>query len=372
MPRKIEELRRIGPRSNAIQIVPTKVDVRPAIVRDDDAGAHELVTRPLASPTGPGGSKGFRNRGGSTIRNVAVMNVYLGSFWGDQNVVEAFSKAIVENGYLDPLAELSYGTGSGSYLGKTNGPTLKAGDTFSDADARAALRGMLDQGVLHGDQNSLFMLILPDGVVSTMADGSKSCADYCGYHDAIPYNGNDVAYAVLPSSLCKGCGGQIGDFTAVYAHELAEACTDKVPGKGWVADDGSENGDLEAWILFGWGPPEDPNRYTIQGYYTNERGNTVGKWRTAVAARQFAAVQLDPDITQSIVVNATVFPRRFRGPEQLLRELGVVGDIETEAHKSSIIDALDRVGLTIDAADINSGPTVSVGDCTASVVDNAS
>ncbi len=84
---------------------------------------------------------------------------------------------------------------------------------------------------------------------------------------------------MLPSPLCQGCGGLIGDFTAVYAHELAEACTDKVPGQGWVAGDGEENGDLEAWILFGWGPPADPQRYTIQGYYTAERGNTVGMWR---------------------------------------------------------------------------------------------
>ena len=72
-----------------------------------------------------------------------------------------------------------------------------------------------------------------------------------------------------------------GDFTAVYAHELAEAVTDKVPGQGWVAADGEENGDLEAWVLFGWGPADDPQRYTVQGYYTNERGNTLGAWRDA-------------------------------------------------------------------------------------------
>jgi hypothetical protein len=121
------------------------------------------------------------------------------------------------------------------------------------------------------------VLILPDKVISVMdQDGSTSCKAFCGYHDAFTYNGFDVAYAVLPSTKCTGCGGQIDDFTAVYAHELAEAVTDKVPGQGWVANDGSENGDLEAWILFGWGPPEDPKRYTIQGYYTNERGNTAG------------------------------------------------------------------------------------------------
>jgi hypothetical protein len=178
-------------------------------------------------------------------------------------LVEAFSKAIVENGYLDPLSELGYGTGSGVYLGSVTGPSLDPGSTFTDSDARATLTQMLTQGFLHGDENSLFMLILPDKVSSQMADSSQSCSDYCGYHDAFPFNGTDIAYAVLPSPLCKGCGGQMEDFTAVYAHELAEACTDKVPGKGWVADDGSENGDLEAWIFFGWGPPANPKLYTV-------------------------------------------------------------------------------------------------------------
>ena len=141
---------------------------------------------------------------------------------------------------------------------------------------------MIDAGVLHADANSLFMLILPDGVTSRFdGDGSQSCSSFCGYHDAFRHQNVDVAYAVMPSPTgCSGCGsGEMGDFTAVYAHEVAEACTDKVPGKGWLADDGQENGDLEAWILFKWGPPDDPHRYVVQGYYTNERGDTVGCWR---------------------------------------------------------------------------------------------
>ena len=119
--------------------------------------------------------------------------------------------------------------------------------------------------------------VLPDKVVSIIDQNtSRSCQDFCGYHDTFSRNGLSVAYAVLPSTTCTGCGGQIEDFTAIYAPELAKAATDTVPGQGWVADDGSENGDLEAWVLFGWGPPADPNRYTIQGYYTIERDNTVG------------------------------------------------------------------------------------------------
>lgn len=273
-----EQLRRIGSRLGVIQIVPARDAMRPAYIREDEDD-HELVSRPLATPTGPGAAAGFRNRGGSQIATPQITNIYLGSFWGDKEFVEGFSKAVLERGYLEPLKTLGYGTGPGKYLGAIDGPVLAPKSQFSDAEAQAVVAKLLDQGAVAATANSLFMLILPDKVRSTMADGSRSCDRYCGYHDAFDHKGSTVAYGVLPSPLCKGCGGQMGDFTAVYAHELAEAVTDRVPGQGWVADDGSENGDLEAWILFGWGPPEEPHRYTVQGYYTNERGNTVGQWQ---------------------------------------------------------------------------------------------
>ena len=277
-PASKEDLRNIGSR-NVIQIVPTRDTVRPHHLHDDDSdtSAH----RPLTAPTGPGGADNFHNVAGSQIKVPHVTNIYMGEFWGDREFVEGFSKAVVENGYLDPLKELKYGTGSGKYLGSFDGTALKARSTFSESDAEATLKQLQAAKKIHVTENSLFMLILPKGVSASTSDGAKSCSQFCGFHDAFEHGGKTIAFAVLPSSLCKGCGGKIGDFTAVYAHELAEACTDKVPGKGWVADDGEENGDLEAWDLFGWGPPEDPNRYTVQGYYTNERGNTTGKWKSS-------------------------------------------------------------------------------------------
>jgi hypothetical protein len=278
-PRTIDDLRRVGSRSGVIQVVPPRHVYRPAYLRAEEAADHELVTQPLASPTGPGGAAGFRNHAGSQIAVPEVTNVYMGQFWGDRGFLETFSQAIVEYGYLQPLRDLGYGTGSGSYKGSVDGETLVAGTTLADTDAQTKIAGMLDAGLLTANANSLFMLILPDGVTSQL-QGAQSCSSYCGYHEAFNYHGLQVAYAVLPSPTgCTGCGnGSIGDFTAVYGHELAEAATDKIPGQGWVADDGEENGDLEAWILFGWGPPSDPGRYTIQGYYTKERGNTVGMW----------------------------------------------------------------------------------------------
>ncbi|HEX4756520.1 MAG TPA: hypothetical protein VH308_01010 [Terracidiphilus sp.] len=271
-------MRKIGPRKGVIQITPPRETVKGSYLRQDDLGDHELVTRPLASPTGPGGAAGFHNVAGSQIAVPEVTNIYLGPFWGDQNLVENFSKAVLENGYLEPLKDLGYGTGPGKYLGKVDGPKVAAGSTFSQQDAENTVKKLLQDAAIQANANSLFVLILPADVKSTLA-GDESCISFCGYHDSFSSNGIEIAYAVLPSSLCSGCGGQIGDFTAVYAHELAEAATDKIPGQGWVAADGEENGDLEAWILFGWGPPSEPSRYTVQGYYTNERGNTVGQWQ---------------------------------------------------------------------------------------------
>jgi len=271
-----EKLRGMGSRKNVMQIVPPQHVMKPAYLHDD---TRDLVTNPLASPTGPGGAAGFQNRNGSQLAVPEVTNIYMGQFWGDRAFVDGFSQAVLQNGYLDPLQELGYGTGPGRFLASIDGPALNPGDSFHDADAQATVTALLNAGTIQGNANSLFVLILPDQVTAILdSDGSQSCTSFCGYHESFNYQGTDIAYAVLPSSLCQGCGGQIGDFTAVYAHELAEAATDKVPGQGWTADDGEENGDLEAWVLFGWGPPEDPNRYTVQGYYTNERGNTVGAW----------------------------------------------------------------------------------------------
>ena len=106
------DLLRIGARPNVVQIVPPRGVMRPRIVHDDETEQdHELLSQPLASPTGPGGAAGFQNVAGSQIPVPQVTNIYLGQFWGDQNLVEAFSKAIVENGYLDPLQQLGLRNG---------------------------------------------------------------------------------------------------------------------------------------------------------------------------------------------------------------------------------------------------------------------
>jgi len=81
--------------------------------------------------------------------------------------------------------------------------------------------------------------------------------------------------------------------------------------------------------------------------------------------------ELDPDTCQDIVVDETPKPGKFRGPDQLLKDLGIIGDIEAEVHKAGIIKKLDGIGFAIEATDISSGPAINVGDCTASVLAHA-
>jgi hypothetical protein len=88
-----EMLRRIGRRPNVIQIVPPRHVVRPSYVREED---HDLVDRPLASPTGPGGAAGFQNRAGSQIAVPKVTNIYLGGSGGTAIWSRASAKLLLK------------------------------------------------------------------------------------------------------------------------------------------------------------------------------------------------------------------------------------------------------------------------------------
>lgn len=108
-----QALHDLGRRHGVIQVAPPKHSVRQAYVAREDLGNHELVTGPLASPTGPGSAAGFKNVAGSQIAAPEVTNIYMGPFWGDQAFVEGFSQAVLQNGYLDPLKDLGTAPGAG-------------------------------------------------------------------------------------------------------------------------------------------------------------------------------------------------------------------------------------------------------------------
>jgi hypothetical protein len=288
----LEEARAVGPRP-VWQIVPPS-DYRDRMA-DDNAAHPELVE----GATPPGGYS-LADHGGSTIPNPKLVLVTFGSWWGDLGKLQAFAQDLMTAGYLQPLADYKYGSGQGSFAGLYQGPLI-ASSTVTDADLQTALAQLIDAGrVPAPDASTLYALLLPDGV-TVQQGGSASCAAFCGYHDSFvveaasstPPDGGDapetptasaaaqrVFYTVQPATDCRGCdmpGTQpFDDFCAVLAHEVAEACTDAIPGQGWYNDQtGMENADEWAWQFGAYGP------WTVQGYQVNGVGNALNIIRYA-------------------------------------------------------------------------------------------
>lgn len=234
-------------------------------------------------------------RGGPLIASVKVFALYWGSAWastlppssGPQGVTrtafDGFLADVLRGAYMDLLAEYSTENvtiGHGSLLGSNIvGPDPAS--QVSDSDIRAQLSGRLADGTLPAwDANTLYAVLLPPGTTVTISSGAASCADFCGYHDAIlDANGNPLAYyAVLPYPACQGCmrtqdNTLLSDFdalTTVASHEIAEAVTDPIPGRGWYDDQQGEIGDICAWQLAAL------DGYAVQKLWSNQQEACIG------------------------------------------------------------------------------------------------
>ncbi len=215
------------------------------------------------APATPAGGYPLTNHGGSTIPNPKLVIVYLGQWWGDVSKLEAFAADLMDCGYLAPLS--AYGSGQGSFIGAFHGPAVSG--TVTDAQLQAALKQLIvapPAGFPLPDGHTLYALLLPDGVTVTEG-GSASCSAFCGYHSNLD---DSTFYTVQPATSCSGCHPQnmtpFDGFTMVLAHEVAEACTDAIPGQGWFNDQtGMENADICAWVPVAYGP------WTVQSYEVN-------------------------------------------------------------------------------------------------------
>lgn len=203
-----------------------------------------------------------------------VWLVFLNDFWGDWRQAEAAGRDIVEGGYLSGLTD--YGSGIGTFLGVVQLRIANLPSVIKDSEIRDHIIGT---SILLGelpppDDETLYVLCTP-GDVRVVFDGDSqgSCQTWCGYHSSGWTSDNRrFIYSVQPSSLCGPCGGDFASWTMVLSHEIAEAATDPF-ATGWYDDsDGSENADIVAWIPFQYGP------WRVQGYHTNEHGNTIGQY----------------------------------------------------------------------------------------------
>lgn len=217
-------------------------------------------------------------RGGPLLQNVRVYSIFWGKLWGtttnSQQVItnlNRFFGAILVSPAIDQLAEYNVGTkkiGHGSFLGSKTISTNAPSGSVTDSAIRAQLKRWIAAKTIPAvTSNTLYFIYLDPGVTSIMG-GSKSCQSYCGYHN----NTRKTYYAVMPYPSCSGCLGGKQTFdalTGTSSHELCEAITDPVPGRGWYDDQNGEIGDICAWNF------KQVAGYNVQLEWSNKQNKCV-------------------------------------------------------------------------------------------------
>ncbi len=216
--------------------------------------------------------------GGPLLTNVTVFTVFWGALWGTtpnskplMDNLNKFFAAILVSPAIGQLAEYSVPgktIGFGKFVGtkviNANSPV----GSVTDSAIRTRLKKWIAAGAVpKPTKNMLYFIYLDPGIISIMG-GSKSCQNYCGYHE----NAGKVYYAVMPYPTCNGCLGGMTAFNALTgtsAHELCEAITDPVPGSGWYDNTNGEIGDICAWNF------KKVAGYTVQLEWSNQQGKCV-------------------------------------------------------------------------------------------------
>jgi hypothetical protein len=218
-------------------------------------------------------------RNGPLLINVEVFCIFWGNAWQSsanttlsQQLI-SFYDFILTSSLIDQLAEysvLGQAIGHGKRIGSFNLTSSEPGNSVDDSAIQQMLQAQIDTGVLPAvTANTLYFLYLRPGTTVTMSDGSSSCKEFCGYHDATP---NNVFYAVMPYPGCTGCQGGLDTFPVLCStssHELCEAITDPVPGQGWYDDNNGEIGDICAWKT------KQVGAYTVQLEWSNRSSSCV-------------------------------------------------------------------------------------------------
>jgi hypothetical protein len=216
-------------------------------------------------------------RGGPLLSAVQVFNFFWGTAWQGLQAplvqeINQFFDFVLTSALMDQLAEYSvpgsaigHGSRTGAVILSTDPPSA-----IADADVQKLIQQEIssDAAVPQPSANSLYFVFLPPGVTITL-DGSASCSNLCGYHSDI--NGGTF-YAVMPYPDCSGCTGALAvldALTSTSSHELCEAITDPVPGKGWYDDQNGEIGDICAWKT------KQLGAYTVQLEWSNSAGKCI-------------------------------------------------------------------------------------------------
>ena len=217
-------------------------------------------------------------RSGPLIGSPQVFTLFWGAAWQAAQAsllvqVNQFFDFILTSALIDQLAEYSvpaYPIVHGRRTGSVTITQPALGHSVSDTAIQHMLQNQIatHAAVPAPSPNSLYFIYLPPGVQAVQG-GSASCTGFCGYHNDIS---GQIFYAVMPYPGCKGCTGGLAlldALTSTTSHELCEAITDPIPGRGWYDDVNGEIGDICAWKTKKLGA------YTVQLEWSNVHNGCI-------------------------------------------------------------------------------------------------
>ncbi|KAJ3024090.1 UNVERIFIED_CONTAM: hypothetical protein HDU68_008324 [Siphonaria sp. JEL0065] len=168
--------------------------------------------------------------GGRLLEFVQIYPIYVGAA-RDTAKTDAFYKSIVSSSHYDLLA--------GQYDSSAHDKTIRRGrfvksfigSVSGGTDPGAVVKTLLDSGVLGTNisADAYFPVHYGPEYDSSV---SKNCTGYCAYHFSINYNGQSVAYALIPDCAATVCASgypgatPFDSMTCVASHELFESVTD--------------------------------------------------------------------------------------------------------------------------------------------------
>lgn len=258
--------KRIYPRAgDAIRIVPLYV---PDTARNPTG---EAAAVPAVPPK-------LTYRNGPLIAAPEVFTLFWGTEWQStqsalMTQVNQFFDFVLTSQLIEQLAEykvsayqIDHGRRTGTITITT--PALK--HSVSDTEIQHMLQHEISSNAAlpAPSPNTLYFIYLPPGV-KVIQGGSGSCTGFCGYHSDVS---GQIFYAVMPYPGCGGCLGGLTVFdalTSTSSHELCEAITDPIPGRGWYDDVNGEIGDICAWKTKVLGA------YTVQLEWSNHANRCI-------------------------------------------------------------------------------------------------
>jgi hypothetical protein len=240
----------------------------------------------------------------------AVINQYFTDVAADSGLNSNVYSVATQ--YTDGSGAVQYAsTFGGSYVDHNPLPANGCDDTnnglsdpycLTDQQLQTEIQNVLTATGWHGGLDHVFFLITPNGVGSCFDGVSNQCSTnvFCAYHSAFTDSSNEnVIYANEPyegpypgcTDVTQGFPNDIDADTTVntISHEHNESITDPL-GNAWIANDGSENGDLCA---YGFGAQKNPgpsaynqmingHHYDLQQEWSNQAFVSTGQTKGCV------------------------------------------------------------------------------------------